>query len=139
VRKALTMLAAIAALTACTGQDSGQTTAQTTSPAAAAPAADDVDVTADLKTSAQGASWADLIQSATKTEEDRVEVSTSITDPRGDAGSPGAQQAIQVCEGAVAWLAASSIATPKVSVLEADGSTFVVAGHPTYGPGCTEV
>lgn len=141
MRKALILLTAAAALTACGAQTdaSEQTTAGQTSAGAADPAADDVDVTADVKTSAQGAGWADLVTSATKTEADRAEVSTSITDPRGDAGSPEAQQAIQVCEGTVAWLSAAGAATPKVSVLEADGSTFVVAGHPSYGPDCTEV
>jgi hypothetical protein len=66
-------------------------------------------------------------------------VATSITDPRGAAGSAEAQPAIEVCEGTFAWLQAQGTAEPKVSVMEADGTAFVVHGHPSYPDGCTEI
>lgn len=56
-----------------------------------------------------------------------------IVDPRGEDGSQAALDAIAVCEAAV------GLGATKVSVLESDGTTFVVYGHPAYGDVCTEV
>lgn len=64
---------------------------------------------------------------------DRVTVQTSIVDPRGDDGSQEAQAALEVCENAL------ELGYAHVSVMEADGTTFVLAGHPAYGEDCTEV
>lgn len=70
---------------------------------------------------------------ATETEPGRIEVETSITDPRGGEGSTEAAAAIAICEAAV------SLGATYASVLEADGTTFVLYGHPSYGQTCTEV
>lgn len=87
-----------------------------------------VDVTAQMQEAA-----GDVVTAATQIEESRIEVETTIADPRTGAGSAEAQRAIAVCE------AALSLGVTKVSVFEADGTTFVVAGHPAYGEACTEV
>ena len=87
-----------------------------------------VDVTAQMQ-QAVGS----VVTTATQVEESRVEVETTIADPRTGPGSAEAQQAIAVCEAALA------LGVTKVSVFEADGTTFVVAGHPAYGEACTEV
>ncbi|OZD55394.1 hypothetical protein CH252_05855 [Rhodococcus sp. 06-1477-1B] len=69
-----------------------------------------------------------------ETEPGRWIVHTSITDPgAGISGSPGAQKAITLCEKAVALGAA------KVVVTDADGSSWILYGHPSYGNTCTEV
>jgi hypothetical protein len=97
-------------------------------PQASSPVAGTADRTADLH-----ASVGDIVLSAVETEPGRLEVETTITDPRGDAGSPEAREAIAVCE------AARDLGYEHVRVSEADGSTFVVAGHPSYGAACAEV
>jgi hypothetical protein len=62
-----------------------------------------------------------------------LDIETSIVDPRGDNGSLQAIQAIQICE------AGKYLGYERVNVFESDGTHFVLAGHPTYGPECTEV
>jgi len=128
-------------LTACGegGSADAEAAPATASVAAAAPAADDVDVTNEVRASAPGAAWMDAVTTATLTEPNRIVAETTITDPRGDNGSPAAHEAIQVCQGVVAYLQGTGVADPKVSVMEADGSTFVLYGHPSYLDGCTEV
>lgn len=120
--------ALLLALAACS---SGPSTtdpapAPTSTDAAAAPTS--VDRTAELQQVA-----GDQVLKAVETEPGRIEVSTSIVDPRGDDGSAEAQAAIAICQAAV------GLGATYVSVLEEDGSTFVLYGHPTYGDVCTEV
>lgn len=137
MRKALVLLATLGSLTACSSGSSEEPADDTT---AAAPSTGSE--TADVTAAVTGSSpdpWTLLVTKATQTQPGRVEVETTVTDPRGAAGSIEAQQAIDVCEGVVAWLTANGTTDPKVSVFEADGTTFVLAGHPTYGPSCTEV
>lgn len=55
------------------------------------------------------------------------EVLTTIVDPRGDAGSPEAVQAVALCEEAKALVPAD----PTIKVLEEDGTTFAVTGIPS--------
>lgn len=74
------------------------------------------------------------VTAVTQTEPGRISVATSIVDPRGDDGSPEALDAIAICE------AAASTGATYVSVMEADGTHFVLYGHPSYPAGqCTEV
>jgi hypothetical protein len=128
------------AVTACGGDEATERgEAAPTTATGAAPAADDANVTEDVRASASGASWIEQMTAATLTEPGRITVETTIVDPRGDAGSPAAQQAIQLCEGVVAYLKGTGEAQPYVSVMENDGSTFVLYGHPSYPGGCTEV
>lgn len=75
----------------------------------------------------------DTVVSATETEPGRYEIQTSIVDPRGAAGSAEAVDAIAICEAVV------KLGATYVSVLEEDGTTFVVYGHPRYGDVCTEI
>lgn len=64
----------------------------------------------------------------------RWEIHTSIEDPGGGvSGSPGAVTAVEICEKAVEMGATS------VVVHEADGSSWILYGHPSYGNTCTEV
>lgn len=100
------------------------TTMQSSSPPAAAP----IDRTTELRELA-----GEAVSAAEEVEPGRIEVTTTIVDPRGDAGSAEAAAAIAICEAAV------GLGATYVSVLEADGTTFVLYGHPTYGPTCTEV
>lgn len=74
-----------------------------------------------------------LVTSATETEAGRIEVATSIVDPRTE-GSPEAASAVAICEAAVA------VGAEYVSVLEEDGTSFVLYGHPSVPAGeCAEV
>lgn len=52
---------------------------------------------------------------------DVIEVSTTITDPRGASGSDEAKMAVAICQAAVDELAAVS-----VTVNEADGTAFAL-------------
>lgn len=74
------------------------------------------------------------VTGAEETEPGRVAISTSIIDPREVDGGESAAQAIALCERALAI-----DGVERVVVFENDGSTFVVAGHPSYGPDCIEV
>jgi hypothetical protein len=126
-------------ITACGGGDSKDAEAASTTASATDPTVNTADVTNEVRASASGAAWTDTITTATLTEPGRITAETTITDPRGADGSPAAQQAIQVCEGVVAYLQGTGVAEPKVSVMESDGSTFVLYGHPSYPGGCIEV
>ncbi|GAB3164102.1 hypothetical protein GCM10027059_19560 [Myceligenerans halotolerans] len=85
------------------------------------------DVTAELQ-----AAVGDVVTLA-EVDGDRLTVQTTIVDPRGDGGSQEAQLALDVCEKSL------ELGYQQVSVMEADGTTFVLAGHPAYGEDCTEV
>ena len=93
-----------------------------------APAAAAIDRTVELRALA-----GEAVVMAEEVEPGRIEVTTSIVDPRGDSGSAEAVAAIAICEATV------GLGANYVSVLEADGTTFVLYGHPSYGATCTEV
>lgn len=125
------ILALSLTLSACSGDAPDEATAAPateTSTEAETEASAPVDRTADVQAVA-----GDVVTKAIETEPGRIEVETTIADPRSDAGSAEAQSAIAVCE------AVKGLGAEHVSVLEADGSTFVVAGHPSYGEECAEV
>jgi len=76
-----------------------------------------------------------LVSNATETEAGRISVETTIVDPRGDAGSAEAESALEICEAAAALDGVT-----YVNVMEADGTTFVLFGHPSVPEGeCGEV
>lgn len=101
--------------------------------ASAAPADPAVDATADVE-AAVGETLAPLVFGATRTTEGRVEVATSLIDPRSD-GSQEGLDAVAICD-ALAGLEGVTY----VSVLESDGTTFAVFGHPSFPAGkCSEV
>lgn len=102
--------------------------AESMAPAASEPASASVDRTEELRQLA-----GDEVVRAEEVEPGRITVETSITDPRTGEGSTEAVAAIAICEAAV------SLGATYVSVLEADGTSFVLYGHPSYGPTCTEV
>jgi hypothetical protein len=102
--------------------------ATTTAPSSAAPVAE-----SEISTAAQ-ALVGGSVTAATETEPGRVQLDTTIVDPRGDDGSPEALEALDLCEQAKAIPGVA-----HVSVLEADGTSFVLAGHPSYGENCVEV
>ncbi|MDA3806221.1 hypothetical protein PED38_15585 [Clavibacter sp. CT19] len=97
-------------------------------PATSAPAAD-----SEIATAAQ-ALVGGSVTAATETEPGRIQLDTTIVDPRGDDGSPEALQALGLCE-----QAKGIPGVTHVSIMEADGTSFVLAGHPSYGENCTEV
>lgn len=132
---ALATLATTALLTGCSGDETSEDTRTAGEVAASAyaespEAADDVDLTADLTV---GQPWADAVTSAIQTDPNRVEVDTTIVDPRGENGSPEAQQAIAICQGTVAWLQEQGAVEPHVRVMEADGTTFAVYSQTAVG------
>lgn len=148
MRTRLVLVSAAVALAAagCSSDDgdgtqgSGTPTPPLASSALEDAQADDVDVTQDLLAAVDGQPWSEVVTKATQTEPGRVEVLTTIVDPRGGtSGTPEAQQAIQICNGTVAWLQSQGVSEPKVSVMESDGTSYVLYGHPSYPGGCTEV
>lgn len=93
------------------------------------------DKTADFKTAKKNAPWLNAIKSVAETEPDRIRVETDFVDPRGATGSEEAKSAVAICESVV------TLFGPRyVSVLEDDGTTFVLFGHPSVPSGaCAEV
>ncbi|MGY1729015.1 hypothetical protein ACI79J_18800 [Geodermatophilus sp. SYSU D01062] len=83
------------------------------------------DATEELRAAAGAAVWGAAVVSAEQTAPGRVEVRTSIA-----AAGPEVQQALAVCEGAVAWLQAQGATDPSVDVLAADGTGLARSGHP---------
>jgi hypothetical protein len=139
-KKALPLAVGIVlSLAACGGEDQASEApkaAPTTAADTAAPAFAEVDLTEELRgVTAEPES----VTVATQTEAERIVVETTIIDPRGDSGSPEAQAAIAICEAAVALLESKGATEPAASVMESDGSTFVVYGQPSYPGGCSEV
>jgi hypothetical protein len=123
-------LLVIVSLSGCSGSGSSDTAP----PAPAAPSG--VDRTAELKSANASAAWIDQVTLAEETEPGRLEIATTIVDPRGEEGSAEAQLAIGVCEAGVTILGAGATV---VSVLEQDGTSFVLFGHPSAPAGrCTE-
>ena len=97
------------------------------------PEAEVVDLTSNLLDANTEATWVQSVESAIQTEPGRVEVTTTIVDPRTD-DSPEAADAVAICEATVEVSEAES-----VQVLEEDSTIFVVFGNPRYPDGCTEV
>ena len=91
-----------------------------------------LDVTAEVK--AVSPSVESYVVSGTVTEPGRITVGTTLVDPRGENGSPEALLAIQLCDDVVSLGGISN-----VSIMENDGSSWVLYGHPSYGNVCTEV
>jgi hypothetical protein len=93
------------------------------------------DKTADFTTANANAPWVRQIKSVTETEPGRIQIDTSVIDPRGANGSDAAMTGIAICESAVALFGPI-----YVSVLEDDGTNFVLFGHPSVPKSaCTEV
>jgi len=93
------------------------------------------DKTADFKTAKKNAPWLGKIKSVTETEPGRMRIETSLLDPRGADGSEEAKNAIAICEAVV-----SLFGPNYVSVLENDGTSFILFGHPSVPTGtCAEV
>lgn len=91
------------------------------------------DISADVRDAAGAAGEA--ITKAEETEPGRISVETSLVDPRGEDGSTEAKQAIEICEAA-----AGLDGVTYVSVLEEDGTSWVLFGHPAVPEGeCAEV
>jgi hypothetical protein len=112
---------------------SGCSTEATPEPAASAPATSAPTADSAIATAAQ-ALVGRSVTAATETEPGRIQLDTTIVDPRGEDGSPEALEALDLCEQAKAIPGVT-----LVSVMEADGTSFVLAGHPSYGENCTEI
>lgn len=93
----------------------------------------DTDRTAAVK-AALSDNLAAVVKTAVQSEPGRLQIDTSLVDPRGAAGSPDAKKATAICEAAVAKFGAA-----HVSVMENDGTSWILYGHPSYGNTCTEV
>jgi hypothetical protein len=121
--------------TSANGTPASVPTAETTAPAEPdAPAPNDSDRTA-LVLAALPPELQALVITAEQPELGRLNVQTTIEDPRGENGSTAAVSALAICEALVAV-----DGTEYISIFEADGTTFVLFGHPTLSPdGCTEV
>lgn len=91
--------------------------------------------TADFVTANANAGWVGHIKSVTEIEPGRIRIYTSVVDPQTASGSEAAVTAIAICESAVALFGPS-----YVSVLEDDGTSFVLYGHPSVPEGaCADV
>lgn len=92
-----------------------------------------IDRTAELADAL--ADTATYLEQATETEPGRLDIQTNIVDPRGDDNSTEASTAVVICNAAV-----SLGDIDYVSVMEADGTSFVLFGHPSVPEAtCTEV
>ena len=108
---------------------------QAAAPPDSIPSANGRDKTADFKTAKKNAPWLGKIKSVTETEAGRIRIETSLVDPRGADGGEEAKSAITICESVVSLFGPS-----YVSVLEDDGTNFVLFGHPSVPRGaCAEV
>lgn len=100
-------------------------------------AEDYVDRTEAFKAANASAAWLGSVESAMETEPGRLQINTTVVDPRGPDGSEPALVALSVCNAAVASFGATY---PHIKVMEADGTHFVLFGHPAVPEGvCTEV
>lgn len=96
-----------------------------------------IDRTEAYKSTNPGAPWLDSVTSAMETEPGRLRINTTVVDPRGPNGSEPARIAVSMCNAAVATFGATY---PHISIMEADGTHFVLFGHPAVPEGvCTEV
>lgn len=138
LRLPLAFLAAVSLLVAC---DSSTPDAEpSTSAPQTAVAGLDVgdDVTEAIVQLGAGTSWDGVVVEAVMPEPGRLEIATSLVDPRGDSGSAPALVAVEICQAGTGWLAGQGVEAPYVSVLEEDGTVFALGGHPAY-PECAEV
>lgn len=100
-------------------------------------AANYVDRTEEFRAANPDATWLSSLKSAMETEPGRLQIDTTVVDPRGPDGSEPALVAVSMCNAAVASFGA---AYPHIKVMEADGTHFVLFGHPAVPDGaCTEV
>ena len=83
-----------------------------------------------------GATWTRLV-SEVEPRSDGAEIRALIIDPRGEDGSPQAQDALAICEAMRALLKADGMERPSVWVMESDGSTFAMSSRHDDA-GCTE-
>ena len=129
MRKMTLGLAVVVALLAGCGStpDTPEETPTTTAATTA-----EVDRTSDLQAAIDNP---EVVTKAVETEHGRLTIETSIVDDREDGGDD-ATQAITICEAGKALLDAPE---PYVAVMEDDGTSFVIAGHPAYGAECTEI
>lgn len=113
------------------------TPAVTPTPTPTAPAAAVAPAPADVTGKVRDASPAleSYVKSATSSEAGRVVVESFLVDPRGENGSAEALLALRLCSDVVANMSGVSY----VSIMENDGSTWILYGHPSYGSTCTEV
>lgn len=127
MKRSLAFVALALLLTSCSTPAETEQTATTSAAPTSASAA--VDVTDKLKDAAGSAEITALL------EDGRVTIETDLVDPRGEDGSPEAQHAIEICEAAAALEGVSN-----VNLYEADGTTWILFGHPMAVEGeCTEV
>lgn len=113
-----------------------------TSSAAAEPAETSSAAPAESSAAAEGGLAAEVEQALAgydnvtgveSPEEGRVHISTDLVDPRTD-DSPEAAQAVEICEAAV-----GVDGVTYVALTEADGTNWVLYGHPAVPEGeCTE-
>jgi hypothetical protein len=120
------LISAALALSGCSTDAAPEPIAS--APAESAPAAE-----SEIATAAQ-ALVGGSVTAVTETEPGRLQLDTTIVDPRGEAGSLEALEALDLCEQAKAIPGVT-----YVSVMEADGTSFVLASHPSYGDSCMEV
>lgn len=120
-------------LTGCSSADEPEVAPSVApSPSETAAKDDSKDVTAELKKLA--GTNADAITLAEETEPGRISVKTTLVDPRTD-GSAEAKEATAICEAAT-----ELDSVTYVSVLEEDGTSWVLYGHPAVPKGeCAEV
>lgn len=125
ITTAVPALALLLALTACSGSDPEPDPApepEVTTSASSAADAEGIDRTAAAQETA-----GDVVTKATEDAGGWLFVETSLT----DAGDPA--EAIDVCTALV------DAGYVMVNVRESDGTTYVIAGHPSYGESCTAV
>ncbi|TFD74644.1 hypothetical protein [Cryobacterium psychrophilum] len=124
------VFAAALLLSACSGTAEPVDTSSGTT----APVATVVDRTADVS-AALSPELAAFVTQAEEPETGRINVSTTIVDPRGSNGSADAVTALAICT-AVSQLDGIE----NVSIYEADGTSLVLFGHPSVPAGkCGEV
>lgn len=127
MKRSLALAALALLLTSCSSPAATEEPATTSSAPTSESAA--IDITDKLKDAAGNASITALL------EDGRVTIETNLVDPRGEDGSPEAQHAIEICEAAAALDGVSN-----VNLYEADGTTWILFGHPMAEEGkCTEV
>jgi len=139
-------LVAVLALAGCAAEPEPPPTATTPSSSEPTPAdtpSESPTPTPTPTAEAAGTDWRALlvaqgyttVESVTEREPGWPEIQTGIEDPGGGViGSLEAQVAIEICNAAVA------LGATRVTVLDIDGSSWILYGHPAYGGNvCTEV
>ena len=133
MKKVLVGIVLAFALAGCSSEASAPAPAPSESKEAAATPVASNDLTATVKTLA--GKDGDVITSAVEEEPGRIIVETTLVDPRGKDGSVEAKRALAICE-----LLASKDDVHYVSLKEADGTHWILFGHPMVTEGeCGEV